>query len=143
MSRLHSCHLKTFLSVGWVGQSGIDTQLSFGARRSVTWHKHDSTRKWADRFKAANHSAMRGPWTAVLAASLFLVELVSGDVSPALLNAVSAASNASLLWGPYRPNLYFGVRPRLPKSLLTGLLWSNVDDYRAFQGIQLRRRGSY
>src|SRR5271169_3715145 len=78
---------------------------------------------------------MRGTWAAVLAASLFLVVLVTGDVSPALLNAVSAASNASLLWGPYRPNLYFGIRPRLPKSLLTGLLWTNVDDYRSFQGI--------
>lgn len=84
---------------------------------------------------------MRGSWTALLAVSLLLVVLVSGDVPPSLLNAVSAASNASLLWGPYRPNLYFGVRPRLPKSLLTGLLWSNVDDYRAFQGRLLRERG--
>lgn len=69
-----------------------------------------------------------------LALSLFLILTVSADVPPSLLNAISAASNASLLWGPYRPNLYFGVRPRLPKSLLTGLLWSNMDDYRAFQG---------
>jgi len=50
-----------------------------------------------------------------------------------LLNAVTAASNSSLLWGPYRPNLYFGVRPRLAKSLLTGILWSNLDDYKTFQ----------
>ena len=42
-------------------------------------------------------------------------------------------SNESLLWGPYRPNLYFGVRPRIPKSLLTGLLWAKVDD---FQNVQ-------
>lgn len=35
----------------------------------------------------------------------------------------------SLLWGPYRPNLYFGVRPRVPNSLLAGLLWSRVDNY--------------
>lgn len=41
----------------------------------------------------------------------------------------SKASNDTLLWGPYRPNLYFGVRPRLPKSVLTGLLWGQVDDY--------------
>lgn len=39
------------------------------------------------------------------------------------------SSNESLLWGPYRPNLYFGVRPRIPKSLLTGLMWMNADDY--------------
>ncbi|KAL1306388.1 hypothetical protein AAFC00_005095 [Neodothiora populina] len=42
----------------------------------------------------------------------------------------SKASNDSLLWGPYRPNLYFGVRPRIPKSIMTGLLWGQVDDYK-------------
>lgn len=45
----------------------------------------------------------------------------------------SKASNDSLLWGPYRPNLYFGIRPRLPKSVLTGLLWSRVEDYQSVQ----------
>jgi len=43
------------------------------------------------------------------------------------------ASDDSLLWGPYRPNLYFGVRPRLPKGLNTGLLWARVDDYTHIQ----------
>ena len=42
-------------------------------------------------------------------------------------------SNESLLWGPYRPNLYFGVRPRVPKSLLTGLLWAKVDNFATVQ----------
>lgn len=37
-------------------------------------------------------------------------------------------SNDSLLWGPYRPNLYFGVRPRMREGLLAGLMWSNVDN---------------
>lgn len=27
-------------------------------------------------------------------------------------------------WGPYRPNLYFGVRPQVPKTLLAGLMWA-------------------
>ncbi|EXJ93132.1 mannosyl-oligosaccharide glucosidase [Capronia epimyces CBS 606.96] len=44
-----------------------------------------------------------------------------------------ATSNDTLLWGPYRPNLYFGVRPRLPNSLLTGLLWANTDNYATVQ----------
>lgn len=44
-----------------------------------------------------------------------------------------SATDDSLLWGPYRPNLYFGVRPRIPKSLNTGLLWSRVDDYTHMQ----------
>ena len=42
-------------------------------------------------------------------------------------------SNESLLWGPYRPNLYFGVRPRIPKSLTTGLLWAKVDNFQTIQ----------
>lgn len=41
----------------------------------------------------------------------------------------SKASNDSLLWGPYRPNLYFGVRPRIPKGITTGLLWTRVEDF--------------
>lgn len=45
----------------------------------------------------------------------------------------STASNDSLLWGPYRPNLYFGVRPRIPKSLLTGLMWWNGNEYTGAQ----------
>lgn len=50
-----------------------------------------------------------------------------------VLSASSRASNASLLWGPYRPNLYFGIKPRIPKSLLTGLLWAKVDEYKDVQ----------
>lgn len=42
-------------------------------------------------------------------------------------------SNDSLVWGPYRPNLYFGVRPRIPKSLTTGLLWAKVDNFESVQ----------
>lgn len=46
---------------------------------------------------------------------------------------IEKASNDSLLWGPYRPNLYFGVRPRIPKSLMGGLLWTRVEDYQSVQ----------
>lgn len=35
----------------------------------------------------------------------------------------------TLLWGPYRSGLYFGIRPRIPRSLLSGLMWYNVDSY--------------
>ena len=41
----------------------------------------------------------------------------------------AAAQNQSLLWGVYRPNLYFGTRPRLPNSVLTGLMWFGTQDY--------------
>ncbi|RIA87932.1 Glycoside Hydrolase Family 63 protein [Glomus cerebriforme] len=50
--------------------------------------------------------------------------------------SVLAASNESLLWGTYRPNLYFGTRPRLPDSLLTGLMWFGIDDMSSFKHIR-------
>ncbi|KAI5290531.1 Processing alpha glucosidase I [Ascosphaera aggregata] len=54
----------------------------------------------------------------------------ANDYSSSIIkDGAEAVSNSSLLWGPYRPNLYFGVRPRLPKTLMTGLLWAKVDDY--------------
>lgn len=53
-----------------------------------------------------------------------------------LVNEISRASNQSLLWGPYRPNLYFGVKPRIPNSLIAGLMWSRVDDFKSIQNSQ-------
>ncbi|KAI5063243.1 hypothetical protein GOP47_0021790 [Adiantum capillus-veneris] len=32
-----------------------------------------------------------------------------------------------LYWGTYRSNLYLGIRARVPKSLLAGLMWISVD----------------
>ncbi|CAA7265444.1 unnamed protein product [Cyclocybe aegerita] len=40
-------------------------------------------------------------------------------------------ANETLLWGPYRPNLYFGLRPRVPQSLMTGLMWFGTQDYQS------------
>ncbi|KAG6861740.1 hypothetical protein C0995_012745 [Termitomyces sp. Mi166 len=37
----------------------------------------------------------------------------------------------TFLWGPYRPNLYFGLRPRIPNSLMTGLMWFGTHDYQS------------
>lgn len=54
-----------------------------------------------------------------------------------LVNEISRASNQSLLWGPYRPNLYFGVKPRIPNSLIAGLMWSRVEDFRSVQNSML------
>lgn len=52
------------------------------------------------------------------------------------IEATSAAGNQSLLWGTYRPQLYHGVRPRLPHSLMTGLSWFGLNDYRGHQEIR-------
>ncbi|KAK8031670.1 mannosyl-oligosaccharide glucosidase [Apiospora arundinis] len=56
------------------------------------------------------------------------------DGGEAVLNTeISRLNNQSLLWGPYRPNLYFGVRPRIPKSLMAGLMWARVDNFQDVQ----------
>ncbi|KAK9248300.1 glycoside hydrolase [Lipomyces tetrasporus] len=67
----------------------------------------------------------------------FGVDDVLDPTSRVLLAEQARASNATLQWGPYRPNLYLGIRPRgLPESFLSGLMWYNVDNY---QGIQKTR----
>lgn len=60
---------------------------------------------------------------------LLLVSTIAADVLP----ATAGASNSSLLWGTYRPNLYFGTRPRLPESVMTGLMWFDASDFQGFQ----------
>ncbi|KAG5970953.1 hypothetical protein E4U55_001392 [Claviceps digitariae] len=52
----------------------------------------------------------------------------TGDAS-VLMSETGRLNNQSLLWGPYKPNLYFGVRPRVPKSLWTGLMWGRIETY--------------
>lgn len=66
-----------------------------------------------------------------LSAFLALLSGIHADDPQQPLSA--GGGNDTLLWGPYRPNLYFGVRPRLPNSLLTGLLWANADSYATIQ----------
>src|SRR5690554_5145367 len=57
----------------------------------------------------------------------------AADGESILHSEIGRQNNQSLLWGPYRPNLYFGVRPRIPKSLMTGLMWGKVETYNDFQ----------
>lgn len=52
-----------------------------------------------------------------------------------LLFAVCVTAD-NLLWGPYRPNVYMGIRPRLPKSLISGLMWYRSDDLLGIQSIR-------
>ncbi|EED84174.1 hypothetical protein POSPLDRAFT_107259 [Postia placenta Mad-698-R] len=39
--------------------------------------------------------------------------------------------SGSLKWGAYRPGLYFGLKPRVPQSLTTGLMWFGTQDYQS------------
>ena len=64
---------------------------------------------------------------------LYFLLLFLADAQQEVLADSAKRSNESLLWGPYRPNLYFGVRPRIPKSLTTGLLWARTDNFETVQ----------
>ena len=69
------------------------------------------------------------PLTMMLLPTLLLALAPASAYSrPANTLDLLAADNSSLVWGPYRPNLYFGARPRIPKSVLMGLMWSRVED---------------
>ncbi|KAL2760850.1 glycoside hydrolase family 63 protein [Sodiomyces alcalophilus JCM 7366] len=58
----------------------------------------------------------------------------AGPGPASILNSeVARLNNESLFWGPYKPNLYFGVQPRTPKALWTGLMWSKVENYQDVQ----------
>lgn len=82
---------------------------------------------------------------AVLVGVLSATSLFAGGASAqdeSVLNAeLGRLNNQSLFWGPYRPNLYFGVRQRGPNSLLTGLMWSNLDDYQSAQQSKFQSPG--
>jgi len=75
--------------------------------------------------RKSRHSSLRVGLLCLLGTQL---PLASAQVA-----GIEKATNDSLLWGPYRPNLYFGVRPRIPKSLMGGLLWTRVEDYNSVQ----------
>ncbi|RPB25421.1 mannosyl-oligosaccharide glucosidase [Terfezia boudieri ATCC MYA-4762] len=56
----------------------------------------------------------------------------TGDPS-ILIAQTQRLNNQTLLWGPYRPQVYFGIKPRLPDSFIGGLMWAGVNDYQWLQ----------
>ncbi|KAF4628986.1 hypothetical protein G7Y89_g9162 [Cudoniella acicularis] len=68
----------------------------------------------------------------LLAAATIALGAAADDAS-VLFKEFARETNQSLLWGPYRPNVYFGVRPKIPKSFMGGLLWSKVDNFQDVQ----------
>lgn len=84
------------------------------------------------------------PWMSLKATSALLLTAITllGSLDSAhsltaqdvqLNVAAGKALNDSLLWGTYRPNLYFGTKPRIPSSLSTGIMWFSGDDVQGFQ----------
>lgn len=79
---------------------------------------------------------MAAGWTSSLTAIASVVLFASAVVAD-ILPASASASNGSLLWGTYRPNLYFGTRPRIPESVMTGLMWFDASQFQGFQSKSL------
>jgi hypothetical protein len=73
----------------------------------------------------------------VLPAISILASVCEANDASIKYQEIARTSNDSLLWGPYKPNLYFGVRPRIPKSLQAGLMWAKVDNYQDIQNSRL------
>jgi len=55
--------------------------------------------------------------------------------TPVELNSSTIAfvEDPALLWSTYTPQLYFGIKPRLPKSITSGLLWFGLNDWEGLQ----------
>lgn len=50
-----------------------------------------------------------------------------------LIDNFDEINSQSLQWGPYRSNLYMGVRPRIPDSFLSGLMWFSSNNFKSIQ----------
>lgn len=68
-----------------------------------------------------------------LAVSAQASQLAFGSDGNVDVDAAEVAADQSLLWGTYRPGLYFGLKPRLANSLMTGLMWYGANDYTGFE----------
>lgn len=86
------------------------------------------------QFMVPDNNSKRS-WKSSLTAISTVLLVASSAVAAAadVLPVTAGVSNSSLLWGTYRPNLYFGTRPRIPESVMTGLMWFDASDFQGFQ----------
>ncbi|KAH8667006.1 glycoside hydrolase family 63 protein [Xylariales sp. PMI_506] len=63
-----------------------------------------------------SHIRIMAAWGLQFFLMFCIISLCSGE---------NATNSSWQTWGPYRPNLYFGVRPLVPESLLMGLMWAD------------------
>lgn len=65
----------------------------------------------------------------LFSAALALGALAQGQQSVLSKEEVRRLNDESLFWGPYKSNLYFGVRPKSPKGFWSSLMWGGVNSY--------------
>lgn len=83
-----------------------------GSRAAITW----PMRQRAVRGSHCLQMRVASVWAVVAALS----------ATAAVSAAESMHEDLSTLWGTYRPQLFFGMRPRMPDTVLTGLAWFSV-----------------
>ncbi|KYK61633.1 glucosidase I [Drechmeria coniospora] len=66
---------------------------------------------------------------AVAAAAATAAGVTAAGDESILTSEIGRLNNQSLLWGPYKPNLYFGMRPRLPQGLMAVLMWGRINNH--------------
>uniref|UniRef100_A0A4W5Q9M4 Mannosyl-oligosaccharide glucosidase n=1 Tax=Hucho hucho TaxID=62062 RepID=A0A4W5Q9M4_9TELE len=66
--------------------------------------------------------------------------VVNGEADPPLTrkdDSTSAEMSPESFWGSYRPQVYFGMKTRSPRSVVTGMTWM-----RQFSGVELNLRNT-
>lgn len=93
----------------------------------MLWISRLSSPSACNRFAMASIAAT---CRLTVAAALLLVlgGAVSARQPPSLSSRATDPATPVWTWGPYRPNLYFGIRPQVPETLLMGLMWANGDN---------------
>jgi len=101
-------------------------------RPSSTKHPHPAPHPAPAAKPLANWPAYRAMLVAMPGSSLglavaalaILARVSSAHDNP---NPAFPSDSDSLFWGPYKPNLYFGIRPRAPDGVWAGLMWSKFN----------------
>lgn len=98
---------------------------------STRWIEYGQSKRRSASGKVS--SATMHLHTHWLIATSVIVSFISPINASRVAPKGTEGGDPSLLWGTYRPNLYFGLRPRLPYSLMSGMMWFGTQDYNQFQ----------
>jgi mannosyl-oligosaccharide glucosidase len=76
--------------------------------------------------------ALTGSMRASVVLAIALVALAYTIAAEVEYDPTKPLEDPSLIWGTYRPQIYFGVRPAISNSILSGLLWFSPTRYDSF-----------
>lgn len=123
---LRSCFKNNFQSfstdysvnIGWVRQS-LSSMTGLG--KAVKRHSL-SLAPTHDRIMAVFN------WQPRIYMIAFALLAITTAYLPFMLGASPTPTTDPFFWGPYRSNLYFGIRATTPNSPLIGLMWYDSQD---------------